>query len=94
MFDFPMVLAPSVVVPVFMMFNLLAIAAAGRPLDAHQAEAAFDIIMSGDATPAQMGGFLMALRVRGETVDEIIGAARSMRARMLTVDAPARIDAG
>jgi anthranilate phosphoribosyltransferase len=44
--------------------------------------------MSGDATPAQMGGFLMALRVRGETVEEITGAARAMRAKMLTIEAP------
>ncbi len=68
---------------------LLAIAASGRPLSAEEAEAAFDIMMSGDATPAQMGGFLMALRVRGETVDEITGAARTMRAKMLTIEAPA-----
>ena len=53
-----------------------------------EAEAAFDIIMSGDATPSQMGAFLMALRVRGETVDEITGAARIMRAKAVVIDAP------
>ncbi|MEO1190140.1 MAG: anthranilate phosphoribosyltransferase [Pseudomonadota bacterium] len=53
-----------------------------------EAEQAFSIIMAGDATPAQMGGFLMALRVRGESVAEIAGAARAMRARMLPVEAP------
>ncbi|MCW8969940.1 MAG: anthranilate phosphoribosyltransferase, partial [Rhodospirillales bacterium] len=58
------------------------------PLTEAEAERAFDIIMSGDATPAQIGGFLMALRVRGETVDEITGAARIMRAKALHVDAP------
>ena len=67
---------------------LLEIVAKGRALDGAQAERAFDIIMSGDATPAQMGGFLMALRVRGETVEEIAGAARTMRAKMLTIKAP------
>ena len=67
---------------------LLAVAASGEALSEAQAERAFDIIMSGDATPAQMGGFLMALRVRGETVAEIVGAARTMRAKMLTVEAP------
>src|SRR3546814_18430823 len=49
---------------------------------------AFDIIMSGNATPSQMGGFLMALRVRGETVAEITGAPRTMRAKMLRVPTP------
>src|SRR4029079_3020519 len=44
--------------------------------------------MSGEATPSQMGALLMALRVRGETVDEITGAVSTMRAKMLTVDAP------
>ncbi|MBV8118697.1 MAG: anthranilate phosphoribosyltransferase, partial [Alphaproteobacteria bacterium] len=61
--------------------SLLATVAAGRSLSEGEAEAAFDIIMSGDATPSQMGGFLLALRVRGETVDEITGAARIMRAK-------------
>ncbi len=63
--------------------------AAGQALTRAEAEAAFDIIMSGNATPAQIGGFLMALRVRGETVDEIAGAVATMRSKMLTVEAPA-----
>ena len=63
--------------------------AAGKSLDRAEAEAAFDVIMSGSATPAQIGGFLMALRVRGETVDEIAGAVSTMRAKMTPVDAPA-----
>src|SRR5438128_4659088 len=67
---------------------LLAHVAQGRTLDESEAEAAFDIIMSGDATPSQMGAFLMALRVRGETVDEITGAARIMRAKAVAIDAP------
>ncbi len=67
---------------------LIAQAAAGEALSLAEAERAFDIIMSGDATPAQMGGLLMALRVRGETVDEILGAARTMRAKMTTIEAP------
>jgi anthranilate phosphoribosyltransferase len=64
-------------------------AAAGEALNREDARAAFEIIMSGEATPSQIGGFLMALRVRGETVDEIVGAVSAMRARMLTVEAPA-----
>jgi anthranilate phosphoribosyltransferase len=67
---------------------LLAYVAQGRSLSEAEAEAAFDIIMSGGATPSQMGAFLMALRVRGETVEEITGAARIMRAKALAVDAP------
>jgi anthranilate phosphoribosyltransferase len=66
----------------------LAHVAQGRSLSEGEAEAAFDIIMSGDATPSQMGAFLMALRVRGETVDEITGAARTMRAKAVPIDAP------
>ncbi len=68
--------------------DMIALAAAGRALDLEQAKSAFDIMMSGDATPSQMGGLLMALRVRGETVDEITGGALAMRARMVRVKAP------
>src|SRR5438067_5884863 len=67
---------------------LLAHVAQGRRLSESEAESAFDIIMSGDATPSQMGAFLMALRVRGETVDEITAAARIMRAKAVAIDAP------
>jgi anthranilate phosphoribosyltransferase len=66
----------------------IAKAANGNALDREEARSAFEIIMSGSATPSQIGGFLMALRVRGETVDEIFGAVSSMRARMLPVTAP------
>jgi len=62
--------------------------AAGHTLSEPEAENAFDIIMSGDATPAQIGAFLMALRVRGETVDEITAAARIMRSKALMITAP------
>ncbi|CAA7622163.1 anthranilate phosphoribosyltransferase [Magnetospirillum sp. SS-4] len=62
--------------------------AGGATLTEAEAEAVFEIIMSGDATPAQIGGLLMALRVRGETVEEITGAARIMRAKALRVEAP------
>lgn len=61
----------------------------GKPLSREEATEAFDIIMSGEATPAQIGAFLMALRVRGETVDEIAGAVSVMRAKMTRVEAPA-----
>ncbi len=67
----------------------LAKVAAGMPLTFEEAKEAFDIIMSGDATPGQIGGFLMALRVRGETVEEISGAVATMRDKMLRVNAPA-----
>ena len=66
---------------------LLAHVAQGRGLSESDAEAAFDIIMSGNATASQMGAFLMALRVRGETVNEIAGAARIMRAKAVAVEA-------
>ena len=69
--------------------SLLAHVALGRTLSERDAEAAFDIIMSGNATPSQIGAFLMALRLRGETVEEITGAARIMRAKAVGVDAPA-----
>jgi len=63
--------------------------ATGATLSREEAASAFDSMMSGEATPSQMGGLLMALRVRGETVDEITGAVAAMRAKMLRVDAPA-----
>ncbi len=63
--------------------------AAGTPLTFEEARDAFDVVMSGEATPSQIGGFLMALRVRGETVPEISGAVATMRAKMLPVTAPA-----
>ena len=62
--------------------------AAGETLTADDAEAAFTVIMSGEATPAQIGALLMAMRVRGETVAEITGAVRAMRARMTAIAAP------
>jgi anthranilate phosphoribosyltransferase len=67
---------------------ILAKVASGMTLTRAEAEAAFDDLLSGDVTPAQMGGFLMALRVRGETVDEFAGAASAMRSKMLRVKAP------
>jgi len=63
--------------------------ATGTTLTRQEAASAFDRMMSGEATPSQMGALLMALRVRGETVDEITGAVSAMRAKMLTVSAPA-----
>jgi anthranilate phosphoribosyltransferase len=62
--------------------------ATGAALTREEAAGAFDVMMSGEATPSQMGGLLMALRVRGETVDEITGAVATMRAKMLKVAAP------
>src|ERR1700733_8692106 len=62
--------------------------AGGETLSADEAEAAFTIIMAGEATPAQIGALLMAMRVRGETVPEITGAVRAMRARMTAIEAP------
>jgi anthranilate phosphoribosyltransferase len=66
----------------------LARLAAGETLSDDDAEAAFDIIMAGEATPAQIGALLMAMRLRGETVAEITGAVRAMRARMTDIVAP------
>jgi anthranilate phosphoribosyltransferase len=62
--------------------------AATRPLTRAEAEAAFSALFEGAATPAQMGGFLMALRTRGETVDEYAAAASVMRAKCTPVRAP------
>ncbi|MBL4917463.1 anthranilate phosphoribosyltransferase [Szabonella alba] len=63
--------------------------AADRALSRTEAETAFTALFEGEATPAQMGGFLMALRTRGETVDEIAAAAAVMRAKCNPVTAPA-----
>lgn len=60
----------------------------GATLERTEIQTAFAIMMSGVATPAQMGAFLMAMRVRGETVDEITGAAELLRSRMTGVVAP------
>jgi anthranilate phosphoribosyltransferase len=68
--------------------TIIATVAAGRSLTLEQAREAFDIMMSGDATPAQVGALLMGLRVRGETVDELTGGALAMRDKMLKVRAP------
>jgi len=63
-------------------------AAANGPLSSSQAEAAFEILFNGEATPSQIGGLLMALRTRGETVDEYAAAAAVMRAKCNAVSAP------
>ncbi len=68
---------------------IIARAADGKPLTREEARTAFNIMMSGDATPSQIAGLLMALRVRGETVDEITGAVEIMREKMVRVSAPA-----
>ncbi|MDQ1079276.1 anthranilate phosphoribosyltransferase [Pseudoroseomonas cervicalis] len=67
---------------------VLARLAAGERLAESEAEHAFGVIMSGEATPAQIAGMLMAMRVRGETVPEMTGAVRAMRARMTAIEAP------
>ena len=64
-------------------------AAANSPLTREQAQTAFGILFEGEATPSQIGGFLMALRTRGETVDEYAAAAAVMRAKCHAVSAPA-----
>jgi anthranilate phosphoribosyltransferase len=62
--------------------------ATGATLGRDEAAGAFEQMMAGEATPSQMGALLMALRLRGETVDEITGAVTTMRAKMLRVEAP------
>ena len=68
--------------------TLIGKVATGAELTVQESASAFDRMMSGEATPSQMGALLMALRVRGETVDEITGAVTTMRAKMLRVEAP------
>jgi anthranilate phosphoribosyltransferase len=67
---------------------LLAKVADGQSLSQDQAEQAFEIMMSGEATPTQIGALLMALRVRGETTDEITGAVKIMREKATPISAP------
>jgi anthranilate phosphoribosyltransferase len=67
---------------------LIAKVATGATLTRAEAVTAFDAMLSGEVTPAQMGGFLMALRTRGESIDEITGAVEAMRSKMLRVKAP------
>ncbi len=67
---------------------VLARLAAGERLAESEAEAAFGMIMAGEATPAQIAGLLMAMRVRGETVAEMTGAVRALRARLVAIEAP------
>lgn len=62
--------------------------AEGKSLSATEAGAAFDVIMQGGAAPAQIAALLMGLRVKGETADEVAGAAAAMRRAMVRVDAP------
>ena len=69
--------------------GLLAKVGNGMTLGIDEAERAFDIMTSGNATPAQMGAFLMGLKVRGETADELAGGAKVLRAKVARVRAPA-----
>ncbi len=68
--------------------GLLGKVATGAALTREESAGAFEQMMAGEATPSQMGALLMALRIRGETVDEITGAVTTMRAKMLRVNAP------
>ncbi|PHQ69669.1 MAG: anthranilate phosphoribosyltransferase [Sneathiella sp.] len=62
--------------------------AAGQSLTVDETKRAFNIILSGDATPSQMGAFLMGLHVRGETVDELVGAVSVLRERATYITVP------
>jgi len=66
--------------------DALARVVAGHDLAADEMAAVVGQIMDGQTTPAQIGALLTALRMKGETVDEVVGAARAMRARMTTID--------
>ncbi|MCB1450786.1 MAG: anthranilate phosphoribosyltransferase, partial [Nitratireductor sp.] len=67
---------------------IIARVADGATLTREQTGEAFSILMSGEATPSQIGGLLLAMRVRGETEAEFAGAIDTMRSKMLAVDAP------
>ncbi len=71
------------------MKQIIALVAEGERLSVERTHRAFDIMMSGDATPSQMGALLMALRLRGETVDELTGGVMTMREKMTRIESPA-----
>jgi anthranilate phosphoribosyltransferase len=81
--------APVVAAPTVDFKSLLGVVAQAKPLTQEQAEQAFGAIMAGEVTPSQIGAFLMALRVRGETVDEITAAVKIMREKMTRISGPA-----
>ena len=66
----------------------LKIATSGQPLSADEMSGAMDLLLSGSASDIEIAGFLSALRARGETVEEIPAAARSLRHNALSVEAP------
>jgi anthranilate phosphoribosyltransferase len=70
--------------------GVLGLVAQGKPLTQSQAEQAFGAIMAGEVTPSQLGAFLMALRVRGETVEEMTAAVKVMREKMTRISGPAK----
>jgi anthranilate phosphoribosyltransferase len=70
------------------MHDVLAVLAEGRNLPKDMAVRAFQVIMNGGATPAQMGALLMGLRVKGETIDEIAAGAIAMRAKAQRIKVP------
>src|SRR4051794_17172701 len=69
--------------------NAVATVVEGRTLSLEQAQLAMGAVMDGESTPAQLAALLVALRMRGETVDELAGFASAMRERVLRVEAPA-----
>ena len=83
-----MTTAATVANPARELKSLMNRIADGETLGDEGMQQALDLLMSGIAPPVAMGAFLMGLRVRGETTEEITGAARFMRGRMTTVDAP------
>ncbi|MGY4281875.1 anthranilate phosphoribosyltransferase [Bradyrhizobium sp. LM2.7] len=68
--------------------SIISKVATGATLTREETATAFEIMMSGQATSSQIGGLLMGMRVRGETVEEVTGAASAMRSKMLRVSAP------
>ena len=67
--------------------------AAGESLTADETAGAFDVVMRGEATPAQIAALLMGLRVKGETADEVAGGARALREAMVAAAGGAIRDA-